>query len=102
MWWLMLQWRRQQRLPQACGWPASAGQVSRRFSRGTSCSQQGSSPRAPTFHVLCTSPVCMSQALHTRLREEEIRVLLSGLTARAVMGSESCTAGSRSARASWL
>jgi hypothetical protein len=90
------------RSPEAATGKRLARKTSRQSSCGTICSQRGSLLRVPTFHVLCTSPVCRSHALTTRLREEEMRVLLSGLTASAVMGSESCTGGRRSARGSWV
>lgn len=43
-----------------------------------------------TRHERFSCPVCRSYTRSIRLREAETSVLQSGLTASAVMGSESC------------
>jgi hypothetical protein len=49
-------------------------------------------PPRRTFHVRLQSPLAHSHSRTDRLRLAATRVLQSGLTARAVMGSESCQA----------
>jgi len=43
-----------------------------------------------TLHERFSCPVCKSYTRSIRLRDAATRVLQSGLTAKAVMGSESC------------
>jgi hypothetical protein len=44
-----------------------------------------------TFHVLLHSPLAQSQCFTAKLRLADTRLRQSGLTASAVMGSESCS-----------
>jgi hypothetical protein len=74
-------------VPRLAGWLAGSGCLA-----GSAAA--GAVPR-PTFQERRLSPVCRSQTLHIRLREEATSVRLSGLTASAVMGSESCRAEGR-------